>query len=66
MLKIASLLAISRFENYLGTKLLFSVPCLAADGLGERGPPFPGLVWPREEEVVPDQESPQSCLKTRA
>lgn len=58
VLKIASLLVISQFENYLGTKLLFSEPCLAAEGLGETGLSTPELTQP-EEEVVPDQESSQ-------
>lgn len=65
MLKIASLLVIFQFENYLGAKLLFDASCLAAEGLGDSGISFPGPMQPGEEEVVPDQES-QRCLKTHA
>lgn len=58
MLKIASLLVISQFENYLETKLLFSAPFLAAEGLGGSCLLFSGPMPSEEEEAVPDQESP--------
>lgn len=65
VLKIASLLVIFQFENYLGTKLLFGAPFLAAESLEDSGISFPGPMHPGEEEAVPDQES-QRCLKTHA
>lgn len=52
-------------QKLSGNKAAFSVPCLAAEGLGETSIPFPELMQP-EEEVVPDQESSQRCLKIQA
>lgn len=65
MLKIASLLVISQLENYLETKLLFSAPFLAAEGLGDSCLLFPGPMPPEESEALPDQESPQRSQDLR-
>lgn len=54
MLKIASLLVISQLENYLETKLLFSAPFLAAEGLGDSCLLFSGPMPPEEAEALPD------------
>lgn len=59
MLKIVSLLVISQFESYLGTKVLLVHPVWQQTVWEDSGLPFPGPTRCEEEEVVPDQESPQ-------